>query len=373
MVGKMYKLRFLARVGMWVMVAVAFWLIVALFIPPFRAPECPEWDGQLYTIRHQDLRDNNPLYTDLLLKSVKRSGGWLVLGTSETNARPKGNYYDFLNADTSLHCGFSVIAGAGRTPCTYFPLILSNENVRGLKVLFFLNPSYGCGKLAYSNEDYFFRYVSPAVYREANRPVHQDVDRIMKANQPKVAWNERVGDWLACHTAHLLRKYSQDLVFALDPAKFGKTLTWLDSARVSRLPRSCDPPDSSRYNYKWNVAANFDVHSYTLWPHPESSYRADELRTMIRLCKERGVDIVFVAGPCNEIAYRNIHPQELPKIQQVSADMRKVLDEEGANYIDCTDLSPMPGVFADWQHHTSYGGYLIYQKIKAYVLEKENR
>ena len=73
----------------------------ALFIPTYHALECPEWEGQLYTIRHQELRDNNQLYIGFLLKSVKRNGGYLVLGTSETNARPKGNYYDFLNADTT--------------------------------------------------------------------------------------------------------------------------------------------------------------------------------------------------------------------------------------------------------------------------------
>jgi len=370
---EVYKLRFLARTGVLAVAAVAFWLMVGSLIPTFRAPECPEWDGQLYTIRHQELRDNNPLYTDLLLQSVRRNNGWLVLGTSESNARPKGNYYDFLNADTSLRCGFSVIAGAGRTSCTYFPLIQSNANVKGLKILFFLNPSYGCGKLAYSNVDYFPRYVSSAIFREVNHPVNQDVDNIIEANQPKMSWGIRVREWLACHTDRFRRKYAQDFVFTLNPAKFSETLTWLDSARVSRLPSSCARPDSSRYNYELNVGASFDVHSYTLWPHPESSYRTDELRTMIRLCKERGVDIVFVAGPYNEIAYRKIHPQELPKIQQVSADMLKVLDEEGAEYVDCTDLSSEPGVFADWQHHTSYGAYRIYQKIRAYVLEKENR
>lgn len=370
---EVYRLRFLARIGVVVMVAVAFWLVVARFIPTFHAPQCPEWEGQLFTIRHQDIRDNNPLYTNLLLTSVKRNDGWLVLGTSETNARPNGNYYDFLNTDTALRCGFSVIAGAGRTACTYFPLIQSNENVRGLKVLFFLNPSYGCGKLAYSNEDYFSRYVSSAVCREANRPVNEDVERILQANLPKLNWGVRVGEWLACHTDRLRRKYSQDLAFSLNPSKFGETLTWLDSAMVSRLPDSCARPDSSRYNYELNVGASFDVHSYKLRPHPESSYRADELRTMIRLCKARGVDIVYIAGPYNEIAYRKVYPQDLPDIQQVSAEMLKVLDEEGAAYIDCTDLSAEPGVFADWQHHTSYGAYRIYQKIKNYVLEKENR
>ena len=151
------------------------------------------------------------------------------------------------------------------------------------------------------------------------------------------------------------------------------SLVWLDSSKIAKLPNACAKPDESRYDYTLNVSANFDVHSYTLWPHPESSYRTDELRTMIRLCKERGVDVVYVMGPYNQKAYAKVHPDELPKIQAVSADLVKVLKEEGVPYIDCTDLSTEPGVFADWQHHNSYGGYLIYQRIREYVLEKENR
>ena len=304
---------------------------------------------------------------------MKRNGGWLVLGTSETNARPKGNYYDFLNTDTSLRCGFSVIAGAGRTACTYFPLIQSNDNVHGLKVIFFLNPSYGCGKLAYSNEDYFNRYVSTAAYREANRLNNQGVEQILRLNEGNILWLDRVGELLGYKIDKLRRKYYQDLAFWLKPERFAQDLIWLDSAKVARLPKDCSRPDSSRYNYELNVGASFDVHSYTLWPHPESSYRCDELRTMIRLCKERQVEAVFVLGPYNHIAYQKVHPAELPKIQEVSANLKQVLDSEGALYIDCTDLSAEPGVFADWQHHTSYGGYLIYQKIKRYVEEKESR
>lgn len=367
---KMYRLKTLAWMGVTVLVALLFWLVLACFIPTFRTPEVSK---QLYTIRHQDLRDNNALYTDLLLESIEKCGGYLILGTSESNERTKGNYFDYLNTDTALHCGFSVIAGAGRTPCTYFPLIQSNDNVKGLKVIFFLNPSYGCGKLAYNNADYFSRYVSHTLYRQANRPKNQDVENILKVNKKQEIFVDRVGDYLGSHIDKLRRKYYQDMRFRLDSAKFFGSLTWLDSAKVSRMPQSCGRPDSNRYNYRLNVAAGFDVHSYTLWPHPEESYRCDELRTMIRLCKERGVDIVFVAGPYNHIAYAKVHPTELPKIQQVSQNMLRVLDEEGAEYIDCTDLSVVPGVFDDWQHHTSYGAFLIYQKIKKYVLEKENR
>jgi len=367
---KLYRLKNLAIVGVIALAAVVFWLVVAVCIPTFRAPETT---AQLYTIRHQDLRDNNPLYTDLLSESIQRNNGYLVLGTSESNPRPKGNYYDFLNADTSLHTGFSVIAGAGRTPCTYFPLIQSNKHVRNLKVIFFLNPSYGCGKLASSNVDYFHRYVSSTVYSHANKPKNQDVDRIFKANLGVHSILDRVGDEMSYFFDRIRRKYYQDLAFRMDSSNFYHSLDWLDSAKLSNLPQKCARPDASRYNYQLNVGAGFDVHSYTLWPHPEESYRYDELRTMIRLCKERGVDVVFVAGPYNSIAYQKVHPSELPKIQEVSKKMLQVLEEEGAAYVDCTDLSTVPGVFADWQHHTSYGGYLIYQKIRDYVLEKESR
>ena len=370
---RLYSLKVLSWLGLLAIIAVLFWFVVALFIPTYHAPECPEWEGQLYTIRHQELRDNNQLYTDFLLKSVKRNGGYLVLGTSETNARPKGNYYDFLNADTSIHCLFSVIAGAGRTACTYFPLIQSNDNVKNLKVIYFINPAYGCGKLAFSNEDYFDRYVSSAAYLDANRPKNQDVERILELNDGSLGWFDRVVELLSFKTDKLRRKYYQDLVFWMNPERFAQSLVWLDSSKIAKLPNACAKPDESRYNYTLNVSANFDVHSYTLWPHPESTYRCDELRTMIRLCKERGVDVVYVMGPYNQKAYAKVHPDELPKIQAVSADLVKVLKEEEVPYIDCTDLSTEPGVFADWQHHNSYGGYLIYQRIREYVLEKENR
>lgn len=367
---ELYRLKNLAFVGVVTLVAVLVCLLVAVCIPTFHAPKTT---GQLYTIRHQDLRDNNPLYTDLLLQSIKRNGGYLVLGTSESNGREKGNYFDFLNADTAIHCGFSVIAGAGRTSCTYFPLIQSNENVKGLKVIFFLNPAYGCNKLAASNADYFNRYVSYTAYKQSNKPKNQDVANILKTNKRQIFFMDRVGDFFGFHLDKLRRKYYQDLRFRLDSTQFQENLTWLDSVAIARLPMSCGRPDSSRYNYQLNVAAGFDVHSYTLYPRPEDPYRSDELRTMIRLCKERGVDVVFVAGPYNHIAFEKVHPSELPKMQQVSQNMLRVLNEEGAEYIDCTDLSAVPGVFEDWQHHSSYGAFLIYQKIKAYVLEKENR
>ena len=157
-----------------------------------------------------------------------------------------------------------------------------------------------------------------------------------------------------------------------DVCKQVDNMKWQDTMSFIPLPDHAPRPDSSLYRYDLNVLQSFDIHRYTLTPHPEETYRADELRTMIRLCKERGVDIVFVVGPYNQIAYSKVYPSEVANIQKVSTNILKVLKEEGAAHIDCTDLSTIPGTFDDWQHHSSYGAYLIYQKIKEYVLEKES-
>lgn len=366
---EMYRLRNMARLGVVAAVAVAFWVALSWCIPSYKSVGC----AQLYTIRHQALRDNNPLYTDLLLKSIKEHDGYLVLGTSETNELPKGNYFDFLNADTSLHVFFSVIGGAGRTPCTYFPLIQSNDNVHDLKLIFFINPSYWCNKLAKSNADYFHRYLSITEYRKANHPKNQDVDHILKENLRNVRWSDRMVEPLTDMADKIRRKYHQDLAFTLDPNKFYRLLVWPDTAWINRKARNCNPPDSNEHNYSLNISGHFNVYSYMLRPYPEESYRYDELRTMIHLCRERGVDVTFVVGPYNRLAFEQIHPEELAKMQLVITNIIKLLEEEGTSYIDCTDLSAESSTFDDWQHPNSYGAYLIYQKIRDYVLEKENR
>lgn len=367
---KLYIEKNLAWVGAVALVALLFWMMAACLIPTFRAA-LP--DRQLYTIRHQDLRDDNPLYTNLLLNSIKANDGYLVLGTSESNPRTKGNYYDFLNADTSLSCRFSVIAGAGRTACSYFPLIMGNDNIKNVKVLYYINPSYWCGKLSTGNLDYFHRYVSYTAYRKANRTDNQDADHILNTNLRHVMWTERWNDRLEYGMDRIRRKFYQDLFFDLDSSRFYDGLVLMRPKEACLSAASVPKPDSSRYQYALNVAKSFDVHSYTLHPHPEEEYRYDELRTMIRLCRARQVDVTFVVGPYNHIAFEQVHPDDLPKIRQITANILRLLDEENAPYIDCSDLSAEPGVFEDWQHHTTYGAVFIYQKIKDYVLEKENR
>lgn len=367
---KMYRLKNMAFVGVVALVAVAFWMLASLCIPTFRYSAT---DRQLYTIRHQELRDNNTLYTDLFLQSIKANNGYLVLGTSESDYMYGENYYDFLNADTTLKCRFSLIAGAGRTACTYFPLIQSNKNIGGLKIIYFINPAYWCNKLARSNADYFFRYTSFANYCKANNPENKAVSEILKVNLRSTRLDDVMSDFFSYYIDRVRCKYYQDLAFSIDTAKFESTLSWIKPQREFLRSFPNEPPDSSTYNYDLNVDAAFDIYSYSLDAHPEATYRYDELCAMIQVCRENNVDITFVVGPYNRVAFGKAHPTEVPEMQSICDSITNLLEAENANYIDATDISSTAGAFRDWQHHSSYGAYLIYQKIKDYVVEKENR
>ena len=367
---RMYQLKVLAWIGSVVLASVLAFLLLAWIIPPFKAPEP---DQQLYTIRHQELRDNNPLYTDLFLQSIKRNNGYLVLGTSESNNLTEGNYYDFLNADTSLNVGFSVVAGAGRTPCTYFPLMQSNENVRGLKVIFMINPRYWCTPYARSNKQYFSRYVSIAEYKRANRPKNKRVDDILKVNHSHIPLVNRIGDGTALFLDRVRRKYYQDLVFDLKPDKFSKSLRFFgEKKKLDEYPHF-GVIDSMHYNFEYNVAKGYNVSDNLFYVDTSVAYRYDELRAMISVCKEHDVDITFVVGPYNKVAFEKTCPDEVPRLDKVCQNIKDICWQENVPFIDATDLSGTPGAFKDIQHHSSYGAYFIYLKIKNYVLEKENR
>lgn len=368
--GKLYQTKVLAWIGLVTLISVFGFLLFSFCIPKFKVPEP---DGQLYTIRHQDLRDNNPLYTDIFLKSIKQNNGYLVLGTSESNSLEGGNYYDFLNADTTLPCKFSLVAGAGRTPCTYFPLIQSNENVRGLKVLFLVNPRYWCDPYAKSNKQYFSRYVSIAEYKRANHPKNKQVNDILKVNSPYIPLVSRIGDGTALFLDRVRRKYYQDLVFDLKPEKFRKSLHYVYSqSGFDRYP-GFGKLDSTRYDFKYNVTKGYNPSENLFAVDTAASYRYDELRAMISVCKEHGVDITFVVEPYNKIAFKRTCPEQIPLLDGVCHNIMSICQQENVPFIDATDLSDTPGVFKDIQHHNSYGAYFIYLKIKNYVLGKENR
>jgi hypothetical protein len=366
----LYRLKTLAWIGTVSIGTLVFWLIVAWSIPSFHVKTTGE---QLYTIRHQDLRDNNRLYLDPFLNSIKQNNGYLVLGTSETNKLKKGgNYHDFLNSDTDLTIRFSVIAGAGRTACTYFPLIQGNANVENVKIIYYINPIYWTTQFSKNNREYFHRYLSYSVYRKANRPHNAEVDAILQANKTGSFWTTAV-DWLEFAFNRAQRKYKQDLWFAITSSDFEKNLNKFPVFRTLNSYPHFGRIDSANYCFTYNMSDTSHLRTYHFQVDTSARYRYDELNTMVALCRQHKVDITFVIGPYNHKAFSELHPEEIHHFNMVYNQIRHILDTEGCPYVDASDLSDVAGVFQDWQHHSSYGAYLLYLKIKDYVLEKENR
>lgn len=367
--NRIYRLKILAWIGTVSLIAFGFWLVMACCIPSFHVMTA---DEQLYTIRHKDLRDNNTLYIDLFLNSIKQNNGYLVLGTSETNTLKNGNYYDFLNADTNFTPRFSVIAGAGRTACTYFPLIQGNPEIENVKIIYFINPIYWTIRFSKNNGNYFHRYVSYFVYRKANHPHDAGADAILQANKKRY-FPLYIADWLNYAFNRVRWKYIQDLKYAVDSSHFQNTLHYFPHAKQLELHPQMDCIDSTDYCFVYNMYDTSYLHAYHFKVDTISRYRYDELEAMIALCRQHKVDVTFVIGPYNRKAFSELNPKEIPHFENVYVQIRHLLDKNECHYVDASDLSDVPGVFNDWQHHTSYGAYLLYLKIKDYVLEKENR
>ena len=214
---------------------------------------------------------------------------------------------------------------------------------------------------------------SAVEYQRANRPKNGQVDDILKVNRKNATLSYRVGEWGYFVLDRARRKYYQDLIFDLNPKKFQKSLHHFWTRPGFDEYPNFGKVDSAAYDFRYNVALPVETHLGALSVDTSITYRYDELHTMITLCREHCVDITFVIGPYNRIALQKTCPEEVANLETVCRNIKQMCQQEGVPYIDATDLSSRLGAFNDYQHHSSYGAYLIYQKIKEYVLEKENR
>ena len=103
------------------------------------------------------------------------------------------------------------------------------------------------------------------------------------------------------------------------------------------------------------------------WFDPINSsenYRFRELKSFISLCKELKIDVTYVVCPYNERFISNYSPESLGGYENVMKQIKQVLELENSSYVDASDISGLAGTFNDHQHYSSYGAFLIYQKLK---------
>ncbi|MCK5766108.1 MAG: hypothetical protein KAH26_08985, partial [Bacteroidales bacterium] len=236
---------------------------------------------------------------------------------------------------------------------------------------YFINPVYWRSELNGFDKGYWKRYLNYGAYRHTIRgnmaPDFNDIsNEYSEVLNPGEKFLFIMEYWLR----EIRKPFFRDLRYWLFPEEYEKDLSFPAQEKKDLQEFAWfGEIDTSYIDTLWNVTYEFKTRNW-LNPIIDNDYRNRELIAFISLCNELNVNVIFILGPVNEIYIRKYHQPYYEGYMQAVAGIRDILDREGVDYIDATDLGNIPGSFMDNQHHSSYGAYLIYQKIKTYIHEK---
>lgn len=324
--------------------------------------------SQALTIKATYLSENSRIL-DVFVDGIKRSNGVLVLGTSETNNNLDGlNYWGFLNKDKSVKRCFSVLSGAGMNSSIYFPVMLANpERFKNLNILLYINPTYWRFGLNNFTLPYYKRYVGPRLFAET-RDMATEHGLYKKFMKPALA------DSLYFNGTHLgpndhIRRlvntfrsyYYYDLRrFFFDTEKIdpkSQTFDSLSHDQIALLTENIDSSYNATYSFveKNNSFPQIDT---------DSTFRYQELKEFLGLCKNNGVNVTVYLGPYNAIYCKKRNPELLETYEELMKNIRMTIFNADVPFIDGSILSHTPGTFLDVQHISKYGAFLTSQQIK---------
>lgn len=331
----------------------------------------PPIDKQHEQINALEVKDNTKAFRDFLI-TIKKDKGVLVLGTSESGNIDGYNYWELLNADPEIDRKFSVFYGAGRFCEKYIPLIQNNpEAWDGIELLIFVNPTYWREGLNSFHEEYQERYLNTTVIREA-RTNFAD----------KKAFDQLFGGGANTKTAGISDQINQFIDANIHPLYYNNLNTALGNSIVSpytpfsevatdikqlTTPVKLDSikhlVDSVHNCAPDHLAKNSPAHLVAL--NKESNYRFTALNQMILLCSKHNIKVHFVLGPYNGVASDSyLQTGTTNDYKRLVKKVAKLLTSSKQPFTDLSTLSHTTFTFRDQQHHSAYGGYLIYQGIK---------
>ena len=368
-INQFYKLSELYRNGVFIFICLIIAIIGSLFIPEFRVSNV---DKQLYGINGPAVKFEDTEMVDHFFNSIKSNNGILILGTSESGNYKTGNYFHFLNDDPTLaDVRFSVIGGAGRTCGLHIPLFLRHrEAVKGLRVYYFVNPIYWRVGLSTLNKVYWIRdhnYISltniqltPDEQQKYFKPVNEYISSL--------STSEKMMQYSEFYLHSFLSKYNQDLSYLISPEKYMNSLEFCTIPKGLKHYPNLGVIDSAAMNLSWNITNEYFLNKGYSSADTINTHRTIELESFIRLCSDLDVDITYILGPLNK-KYIEKH-ESFDNYRDAVSAIRNVLKTHNASFIDLSDLSEIDGAFNDLQHHSSYGAYLIYQRIKSHLYEQ---
>jgi hypothetical protein len=367
LISSFYKTSSLAKNGVFILIVSALILIIgALFIPNFEGKATHK---QIYNLNGFTLKFNDDPETSTFFQSIIKNDGYLCLGTSESTTPV--NYFDFLNNDVEIAPRFSVLAGAGRTCGVYIPLLYSQkESVKGLKIIYYINPAYWRSNLCELDKSYWDRYTNYTLAKNLNLSENEQVN----FGKPIETYFETLNTFeKSTHTIEsglrsLRKSYFHDLYYHLNPEKYDEQFLYIHD-RKNNLGenKQFQTPKIEGYDTTWNILSSFQEKHWYKSIDEEQDFRYEELRAFIHLCKSLEIEATFIVAPYNDRFIRQYDPSSIYAYPKTMSKIKALLNQEKVPYIDATDISTINGTFDDHQHHSSYGAYLIYHKIKNYL------
>jgi len=357
-----FNLRESQLIGVATLLTIIFLVVTPyMFTSEHKLPEEP-----LASIDARALKFDKPEF-HAFLNTVKRQDQAIFLGTSESGTLSGHNYYHYLNADTTLQKQFAFFAGAGRRVDAYIPLLLNHPDVwQGQELIVFLNPTYIRKGLNEPIEKYQKRYLSESVIRMSSlNPLSASVDY----------------NWYGYSDIDLLPilVYVERLVFN----QLQQLRAWVKPTELFKAS-SIKPKDFSEFHAEeflvgvdtaYNISLEYKAKKKELnFPVADTSsrYNLETVASFISICQGLEIDLTLIIGPYNGFLVEAIgHTEKQSPYEQYYKDLSELALEREVNVIDLWDLSFYNNTFNDYQHHSEYGGYLIYQRIKAHY-EKGN-
>lgn len=374
LIQSFYKTKNLTNNGIFIVVCGLTLLIIGYFIPEVTSGNIKE---QIYTLNGFNTKHNDRTEMSDFYQSIKKNNGILVLGTSETTSINGGNYYDFLNNDKEIKGNrFSVLAGAGRTCGIHIPLLLHHQaEVDSLNIIYFINPVYWRTDLCDVNLEYWNRYSNYKMCTDFNLSV-KERDAFLKpimAYANKLNLFSKSAQYMEQIIRSARRNYFHKLRYNLYPEEYSSQFRFLSSTKIDYANDTLyGRINREAIDTTWNISKSFTNKTWFKPINKASNYRYEELTSFINLCKSLNIQATFIIGPYNERFIKNYDPNSLADYKSTTQNIKQLLIDVNVDFIDATDISNVVGAFNDHQHHSSYGAFLIYLKIKHHLYEKED-
>lgn len=332
--------------------------------------------GSLLTVDATHVK-NDDAYFHEFMNRIRKNDDVLVLGTSESGYLDGYNYWELLNSDSTLEDQFSVLYGAGRFCERYIPSMINNPEIwRDQKLLVIINPVYWREGLSRFSLEYHERYMNEGEVRNARSKSNRkdDFDLLFGGSgvgfvkgQMNVANN-----WID-KNVHELYYGRLHQFFGLEEENI--THFTAHSPRTGLLARTSPElleTAKSEVLEDWNCTQEFiNTGDYLMTElFLDSEYRNTALDYFLELCKDLNVKPTFVIGPYNKIlTEKNKQEAIADRYAELYEKLKSTFDKTGFPYIDASEISEVPFAFIDTQHHSKYGGYLLYKLIKSELYE----